>query len=56
VPRLFADIPFHVNFLQADGIMANHRFHIVIQVANIHFIGRDEPKKAETDRKSPAIV
>ena len=25
MPRLFADIPFHVNFLQADGIMANHR-------------------------------
>jgi hypothetical protein len=25
VPRLFADIPFHVNFLQADGIMANYR-------------------------------
>jgi hypothetical protein len=25
VPRLFADIPFRVNFLPADGIMANYR-------------------------------
>ena len=29
MPRLFADIPFHVNFLQVDGIMANHRILMV---------------------------